>query len=103
MIGKKLKDLRKQKGITQEDLARIVEVSPSTVQKWEADVADPNTGVLMKIAKTFDCSLDYLFGFQEDRKNVESFVLIEKIESLDDRQKNEVSRFVDYIRGQKNV
>lgn len=102
MIGNKLKQLRTVKRMTQEELANIVEVSPSTIQKWESDKADPNTGTLIKIAQTFGVSLDYLFGFQDDKKTTESFLLIEKIESLDEAQKNEVSRFVDYVKGSHN-
>ena len=87
--------------MTQEELAKIVSVSPSSIQKWEQDIADPNTGTLIKIAETFNCSLDYLFGFQDDKRTTETFVLLEKIESLDKHQIEEVSRFVDFIRGSK--
>lgn len=101
MIGNRLKQLRRSKRMTQEELAKIVSVSPSSIQKWEQDIADPNTGTLIKIAETFNCSLDYLFGFQDDKRTTETFVLLEKIESLDKHQIEEVSRFVDFIRGSK--
>jgi len=101
MIGNRLKQLRRSKRMTQEELAKIVSVSASSIQKWEQDIADPNTGTLIKIAETFNCSLDYLFGFQDDKRTTETFVLLEKIESLDKHQIEEVSRFVDFIRGSK--
>lgn len=103
MIGTKLKQLRTFKRLTQEELARSLEVSPSTIQKWECDKADPNTATLIKIATLFGVSLDYLFGFHDENKNADTFLLLEKIESLDESQRAEVGRFVDYVRGMKNV
>ena len=99
MIGTRLKELRLQSRMTQDELAKIVEVSPSTIQKWEGDIADPNTKTLIKIAETFNCSLDYLFGFKDEKKTTETFLLIEKVQSLDEEKKKEVNRFIDYLRG----
>ena len=99
MIGNRLKELRTQNKMTQEELAKIVDVSPSTVQKWECDLADPNTGKLIKLAEQFNCSLDYLFGFNDNKKSAETFLLIENIQSLDIEKQREVAKFVDYLKG----
>lgn len=62
MIGKRLKEIRKQKGMTQKDLAETIGVSVSTIKKWEQDIVDPNTSAMIAVAVAFNCSLDYLFG-----------------------------------------
>ena len=100
MIGKQLRDLRRQNKMTQTELAEVLEVTPSSIQKWECDKADPNTGTLMKIAEVFNCSIDYLFGFQTE-KTVETFLLIEKIGTLTLDQQKEVGRFIDYLKSKK--
>lgn len=98
MIGKTLKALRENKKMSQEDLARALNMSLSSVQKWEQDKADPNTGKLIELADLFGCSIDYLFGYVDPKKNVDSYLMLEKFNGLDDAQKAEVSRFMDYIK-----
>lgn len=100
MIGKTLKELREGRKMSQDELAKAVNMSLSSVQKWEQDKADPNTGKLIELADLFGCSIDYLFGYADPtKKDAESFLLIEKIKTLDEGQKSEVSRFIDYLRG----
>lgn len=60
MIGKKLADLRKEKGMTQEDLAEKLSVSRQSVSKWESDVAYPETEKLIVLSKIFEISVDEL-------------------------------------------
>lgn len=103
MIGNRLKELRTSRKLSQEELAKIVEVSPSAIQKWECDAADPNTNKLIKLADFFECSLDYLFGFNDDKKTAETFLLLEKIQKLDEDKRKEVNRFIDFLRGANNV
>lgn len=59
-FGEKLSKLRKEENYTQEQLADILEVSRQSVSKWESDIAYPETEKLVKIAKLFNCSVDYL-------------------------------------------
>lgn len=62
MIGKRLKEIRKIRGMTQKELSEVVGVSVSTVKKWEQDQVDPNTAALISIAVALNVSTDYLFG-----------------------------------------
>ena len=61
-FGEKLSKLRKEKNYTQEQLADIFGVSRQTVSKWESNIAYPETEKLMKLAKLFGCSIDYLLN-----------------------------------------
>ncbi|MGN0493933.1 MAG: helix-turn-helix domain-containing protein [Acutalibacteraceae bacterium] len=60
-IGINIAALRKQKGITQEELAKYVGVSAQAVSKWE-NGGVPDAELLPKIADYFDISIDKLFG-----------------------------------------
>lgn len=60
-IGKKIAELRKARGITQEELARHVGVSGQAVSKWE-NGGVPDTELLPKIAEFFQVSIDSLFA-----------------------------------------
>lgn len=68
-FGEKLSKLRKESNYTQEQLADILEVSRQSVSKWESDIAYPETEKLIRIAKLFDCSVDYLLKHDCTDKN----------------------------------
>ena len=59
-LGEKLAKARKEKNITQEQLADTLGVSRQSISKWESDVAYPETDKLIRMSELFDCSLDYL-------------------------------------------
>lgn len=62
MFEERLKQLRKQKGYTQSDLAARLGITQQAVGKWETGVSSPDPGTLMQLAEEFDVSLDYLLG-----------------------------------------
>ena len=64
-ISKNIAELRKHKGITQEQLAEALNISPQAVSKWETGVSLPDTQMLPLIAEYFEVSIDYLFYGKE--------------------------------------
>ena len=59
---KNLEYLRKEKNISQEDLAFKLGVSRQAVLKWESGAAYPETAKMIAMCKIFDCTLDELFN-----------------------------------------
>ena len=64
-IGGKIYSLRVAKGMTQEQLAVILCVSPAAVSKWERNLANPGIEMLWALADYFECSIDELVGREE--------------------------------------
>jgi len=64
-FGKKLQELRKQKGLTQEQLAKSLYVSRTAISKWESGRGYPSIESLKQIAKTFDITVDTLLSGDE--------------------------------------
>ena len=62
ILGDKLYQLRKDKGISQEELADKLGVSRQAISKWERGEALPDTDNLISIAKLYEVSLDQLVG-----------------------------------------
>lgn len=62
-IGNKIKELRKQRGITQEQLAESIGISFQAVSKWENNIALPDITLAPILASYFGVSLDELFDF----------------------------------------
>lgn len=61
----RLKQLRLEKKLTQQELSRILGFGRTTVNEWEVKGNEPNIDTLMKIAKFFEVSLDYLVGLED--------------------------------------
>lgn len=63
-IGAKLLDLRKKKGLTQEQLAEQLGVSAPAVSKWETDSSYPDITLLCPLARALDTNVDTLLQFE---------------------------------------
>lgn len=61
-IGERIALRRKQKGLTQENLAERLGVSPQAVSKWETGAGCPDIALLPEICRHLDLSMDELFG-----------------------------------------
>ena len=62
ILGDKLYRLRKDKGISQEELAYKLNISRQAISKWERGEALPDTDNLISLAKLYEVSLDELVG-----------------------------------------
>ena len=69
-IGKKLHELRKQSGFTQDYVAEKLGVSAQAVSKWENDIACPDIMTLPNIAELYGITVDELFKNEEVQSNV---------------------------------
>lgn len=59
-LGKRISDLRKQHGLTQDQLAEKMGVSPQAVSKWENDISCPDIMMLPQLSEYFSVSIDEL-------------------------------------------
>ena len=64
-FGIRLKELRKENGITQVRLANDLNVTKATVNDWEHEKCETSFSMLAKIAKYFNVSTDYLLGLED--------------------------------------
>lgn len=68
-IGLKIKELRKSRSMTQEQLAEHLNISSQAVSKWENETAYPDITLIPRIAALFEVSTDHLFGINENIDN----------------------------------
>ena len=64
-IGERIKALRKQNGMTQENLAEYLCVSYQAVSKWECGLTNPDLSLIAPLTKLFNISADELLGITE--------------------------------------
>ncbi|WP_027364795.1 helix-turn-helix domain-containing protein [Desulfotruncus alcoholivorax] len=80
-FAKRLKELRLEKEISQEDFGKIFNLSKSTISLYESGKREPDYITLQVFSEYFDCSTDYLLGNSDSRETAEQ--LIEKAISDD--------------------
>jgi transcriptional regulator with XRE-family HTH domain len=67
-FGERIKELRKQRGLTQRQMAQIFEITERNYQRYES-TDSPSNETLVKLAKFFEVSTDYLIG--QNTKKIE--------------------------------
>ena len=77
-IGKYIQQLRRQKGLTQEQMAGALGVTSAAVSKWETDAALPDVSLLCPLARLLGTTVDDLLGFQPALERGEINALMER-------------------------
>ncbi len=80
-FGTTIKKLRRNKDMTQEELAEVLSISPQAVSRWETDSAMPDISLLPSLCNFFGVTSDYLLGIDVENRQQQ----IEKIISEADK------------------
>lgn len=67
-FGQRLARLRKEKGLTQEEVASRIVISPQAVSKWENGNSEPDLNTLNQLADIFEVSVDELLGRETNKE-----------------------------------
>lgn len=86
---KRLKELRLNKNLTQQQLGKLLSVSGQTILNWENDITNPSVKKLIELASFFDVSIDYLLDFKEKDTNFDKIINI-----LNDYEKEDLIKLI---------
>lgn len=98
-IGAKIKELRIQKGLTQEELADRTELSKGFISQFERDLTSPSIATLIDILQALGTGLKDFFSEESDEQIV--FKESDYFEKLDDEYKNKTEWIIP--NAQKNI
>ena len=70
----RLKELRKEKGLTQTDLAELLEVTKLTIHNWENGVFSIKSDRLKKLCEIFDVDAPYLLGYNNVKNETDIII-----------------------------
>ncbi len=97
-IGEQIIQLRKQHNLSQEELAKKAKVSRTIIGNYERNANTPSIEVLIKLARVFNVSLDFLVGEgQISALDKDVLKRIEDIESLDSDTKQHLFFLIDNV------
>jgi transcriptional regulator with XRE-family HTH domain len=99
--GERIKELRNQKKLTQDKLAKLVGISYIQVGRYETNKSNPSSDVLQRLATALDTTTDYIMKGTEDdavaaqltdRELLKQF---KQVEQLNPDDKNLIKTFID--------
>lgn len=69
IFGETLKELRTDRGWSQQQLADELKICQSAIAKWELCKTEPAASMIVKLAKYFDVDSDFLLGLRDENGN----------------------------------
>ena len=95
-VGQCIAKCRKNKGMSQEKLAEMLDVSRQTVSKWETDAALPDTNNMIQLGKILGVGVEYLTAGGEAAEKVESAPKASQLKPVyDDEDDEEIKERLD--------
>ena len=98
MVGERLYDLRKDAGLTQEQLAEIINVNKHSVSSYERERSEPSDNIKILLARYFGVSVDYLVGLSDDpAPNTRAYSFLRLPASFPKEAMPELKDYVAYL------
>ncbi len=94
-IGEHTMLLRKQKGLSQSELGKIIGTSGDVIGRYERDVITPSIDVIVKVAEALEVSIDFLVGKSKMVLDKQAVKRLEDITKLPDDNKIFVLNLID--------
>ena len=108
----RIKELRERKGYNMRQMAKALNIPYTTYVNYEKEEREPNSEMLVLMAKFFGTSVDYIVGRTDDIKPISNEQektatsqiqeeAVEKIRSLTDQECQEVFDFINYLKSKR--
>ena len=98
----RIKDLREDSDLRQEDIAKIFNMHKTTYCRYEQGISTPTLDIIVEIAKYYKVSIDYIAGLTNDKGGLhknskEENELLSKYNALSDKRKGRVLQLIDML------
>lgn len=99
MIGERLLDLRKDAGLTQDQLATALKINKHSISSYERDKSEPPDALKIEMARFFDVSVDFLLGLTNDPRPYDPAVHMLRLpRDFPDEAKASLIDYADYLK-----
>lgn len=99
MFGKRLKDCREKKKLSQAALARAISVHQSLIGKYERDEVKPSVDVALKLAEVLNTTVGYLVGEADDEKVLKDNAMLKRLNEIGKLSENDKNCMLFLIDG----
>lgn len=98
-FGQRLRELRIERGLTQEELGKRIKLSKSNISKYESGDVEPNMQTITEISKLFKCSTDFLLGTtQHPEEGLVKDDLTYEIEELSEESRKDLENYIKLLK-----
>ncbi len=94
-FGQRLMEVRKKRGLSQEDLAALVGTKGPAIGRYERGKANPTIEVAIRLADALDISLDYLVGKVDTELDIATLNRMKDIGTLPEKDRHFILRAID--------
>lgn len=99
MIGERLLDLRKDAGMTQDELAEILKINKHSISAYEREKSEPPDAIKIEIARYFHVSVDYLLGLTDNPNPYDNQHNILRLpKQFPETAKRSLADYADYLK-----
>lgn len=102
-IGKRLSSLRKEKNITQLELANKLYVTDKTISSWESDRTEPSLEMLVKLSEILECNVGYLIYGDNPKNDIETEIKIKITKSEYEKMLNLMEDNAKFIKENRQL
>ena len=96
-FGKRLLEVRKEKGLSQEDIAKHLNTKAPVIGRYEREEMKPSIDVAVKLAAFLEVSLDYLSGYSDVLIDTKTLKRVTDIQLLDQEDQNHIFYTLDNL------
>lgn len=82
IVGERLRDLRKARAYSRRQLAELLDIGEANIQRYEAGESDATSENVLKIARHFNVSTDYLLGLTDTPASFANDLTIDELAAL---------------------
>lgn len=106
-IGLKIRELRKERRISQAEFGKIIGVSQTTVTAWETGRAEPASSYVAKLADYFNVTTDYLLGREvkqpanNSRNEKADLVAAHIDDDVSESEMKQITDFIDFLKSKQ--
>jgi len=104
ILGNRLKTLRLEAGLTQEEFGKPYSLKKSTVSQYESGSSRPDDALKKRIATDYNVTLDWLMGMSDIRNYSDNKYITVALhndteyDDLPDEAKNEINSFIEFVK-----
>lgn len=98
MCGDRLAELRKDKGLTQQEFADLMSLSKSAISSYERNLTTPDDDTKVRFARFFNVSLDYMMGAKDCQEALDAPRNHILLLQLPDKAQNELTSFIESLK-----
>ncbi len=113
-FSERFKEIREDRGFTQQELAEALHLTPATVSHYEKGNREPSLDVLVQIAEFLDVSVEYLLGFSNFNitheqikktfvKGISTGIIVERILKLDTSHRQTLINILKCIEAEQYI